>query len=123
LHNTYPVPQAILEDSRKEIEREYFFAPDDDTDLSNRTTPFLSVPNGGFYFDPAVSRVAQFKIGVFDSNPDILVLASHDPSMRDLLDFFPNKINEWKKKGIKNQGVWEFANSAKVGYLLNTKSS
>jgi hypothetical protein len=122
LHHTYPIPRAILEDSRREIEREYFFAPDDDTDLSNRTIPFLTVATNAFYFDPALSRVAQFKLGVFDSNPDILVLSSHDPSMRHLLDFFPKNINNWKQKGIKKGGVWEFANSENVGYMLNTKA-
>jgi hypothetical protein len=111
-----------LEDSRKEIEREYFFAPDDDTDLSNRTIPFLTVATNGFYFDPAISRVTQFKLGVFDSNPDILVISAHDPSMRGVLDLFPKKINDWKKKGWKKQSVWEFANSENIGYMLNTKA-
>jgi hypothetical protein len=121
LHDTFPVPHDILERSRKSIAREYFWAPDDTTDLSNRTIPFLSPPTGtgSFYFDPVVSRISEFKLGVFDSDPNVFVLSAHDPSLHGVIDLFPKNINDWKAKGWKNRGVWSFADPTNHGYRLS----
>jgi hypothetical protein len=120
LSTSFPVPADILSASRHNISRKYFFAPDDDTDLHNHTVPFLAIATGAesFYQDPVTSRISQFMVGVFDSDEDVLVLTAHDASMHDFLDFFPNTLNNWQKKGIKDRGVWNFANSSSRGYRL-----
>jgi hypothetical protein len=120
LSTSFPVPANILDASRHSISHEYFFAPDDDTDLHNRTIPFLAVATGAesFYQDPVTSRISQFMLGVFDSDEDVLVLTAHDASMHDFLEFFPNTLNEWQKKGVKDRGVWNFANASSTGYRL-----
>jgi hypothetical protein len=121
LHDHFPVPDDILRKSKSSINRPYFFAPDDHTDISTRTTPILSIANGvnSFHFDPVQARIRHYEIGVLDSHPDFLVLSSHDPGMRDVLDFFPKSLNGWQKKGWKKRGVWAFADSAKAGYVLS----
>jgi hypothetical protein len=120
LSTSFPVPPDILNASLHNIARKYFFAPDDYTDLHNRTVPFLAIATGAesLYQDPETSRVSQFKLGVFDSDEDVLVLSSHDASMNDLLKFFPDTINDWQKRGIKDRGVWNFANISSKGYRL-----
>jgi hypothetical protein len=120
LSASFPVPVDILDASRYNISRKYFFAPDDDTDLHNRTVPFLALATGAesFYQDPVISRISQFMLGVFDSDMDVLILTSHDASMNDALEFFPSALNDWQKKGIKDRGVWNFANASSKGYRL-----
>ena len=120
LSTSLPVPADVLDASRHDISRKYFFAPDDDTDLHNRTVPFLAIATGteSFYQDPVISRISQFMLGVFDSDMDVLVLTSHDTSMNDVLGFFPNTLNDWQKKGIKDRGVWNFADTSSKGYRL-----
>jgi hypothetical protein len=121
LSTVFPVPPAILASSRKTIARKFFFSPDDTTDLHNHTVPFLSVPTGSesFYQDPVTARVSQLMLSVFDDDPDVLVVTAHDPTMHDLLEFFPNTLNDWQKRGIKDQGVWNFANASSRGYRLS----
>ncbi|KAJ7599064.1 hypothetical protein C8J56DRAFT_915777 [Mycena floridula] len=76
--------------------------PDDSTDLSNRTTlSFEAAPP--FLVDPVETRISQLKLGVFGGNPNVLVLASHEPTMEDILDLFPKSVNGWK---VKDKGVW-----------------
>ena len=121
LHEIFPVSPAILDSSRQNIARQYFWAPDDDTDLSNRTWPFLGVANGedSFYFDPVVSTVSQYSVGVFDANPDILVFSAHDTTMENITVLFPHSLNGWKEQGWKERGVWQFANVSNRGYRLS----
>jgi hypothetical protein len=125
LSTSFHVPVDILDASRHNISRKFFFAPDDNTDLHNRTVPFLAIATGkeSLYQDPVTSRVSQFVLGVFDSDEDVLVLAAHDASMNDLLDFFPNTLNDWQKRGIKDRGVWNFANASSRGYRLTALDS
>jgi hypothetical protein len=120
LSTSFPVPVDILDASRHDISRKYLFAPDDDTDLHNRTVPFLAIATGAesFYQDPVTSRISQFMLGVFDSDEDVLVLTAHDASMNAFFEFFPNMLNDWQKRGIKDRGVWNFANASSKGYRL-----
>lgn len=63
---------------------------------------------------PAPSRdvpVAEATIGKmipFDANEEVFVIIAHDKSLLDVIDFFPKRANEWKKKGWKEAGRWKF---------------
>ncbi|KAJ7578411.1 hypothetical protein C8J56DRAFT_1059867 [Mycena floridula] len=118
LHDHYPIPQEILDQSRLNINRKYFFAPDDDTDLSTDRTPFFTVSNI-FYSDPPTARVSQLVTTTFDSNPDVLVISAHDPAMEGLLELFPKNISQWKESGVKDEGIWLFAKNTTRGYRLS----
>lgn len=55
----------------------------------------------------------------FDSNEDIFVISAHDPTMRDIIEFFPGSLDAWKEKGWKDTAVWEFADPNVIGYRLS----
>lgn len=37
----------------------------------------------------------------FDKNKDVFVIIAHDKTLSDVIEFSPNKANEWKEKGWK----------------------
>jgi glyoxylase-like metal-dependent hydrolase (beta-lactamase superfamily II) len=117
LNEHYPIPPAILSSSHESISREYFFAPDDERDLSTLPTPILSVGEK-FNFDPVRTRATQLKVGIFDSHEDVLIISAHDPSYGDFMDLFPASLNDWKQKGWKGRGVWQFGNVTNRGFVL-----
>ncbi|KAJ7588103.1 beta-lactamase-like protein [Mycena floridula] len=119
LHDHYPIPQEILDESRLNINRKYFFAPDDNTDLSTERTPFFTVANVGAYSDPPTARISQLVTTTFDSNPDVLVITAHDPAMEGILQLFPKSIRQWKQSGVKDEGIWLFAKNTTRGYRLS----
>jgi hypothetical protein len=123
LNKQYPVPPSILSSSHSSISREFFFSPLDTTDLSNRTTSFLDVASSGFNFDPVRTKASQFVVQVFDVDEDILVVSAHDPSYEGLLEMFPNgTLNDWKEKGWKGDGVWQFGNGTSPAFVLGLKA-
>jgi hypothetical protein len=122
LNKQYPVPSSILSSSHSSISREFFFSPLDTTDLSNRTTSFLDVASVGANFDPVRTKASQFNVQVFDVDEDILVITAHDPSYEGLLEMFPNgTLNDWKEKGWKRTGVWQFGNVTSPAFVLGLK--
>lgn len=67
----------------------------------------------GTPFEPAVANHADTnetlaKVELFDANPQILVCLSHDPTLMNVLPFYPFSINDWHKKGYKQRLQWEF---------------
>ncbi|KAJ7578447.1 hypothetical protein C8J56DRAFT_1030833 [Mycena floridula] len=112
------IPQEILDQNRLNIDRKYFFAPDDKTDLSTDRTPFFTVSNG-FNFDPPTARISQLVTTTFDSNPDVLVISAHDATMEGLLELFPKSISQWKESGVKDEGIWLFVKNTTRGYRLS----
>jgi hypothetical protein len=122
LNKKYPVPASILSSSQSSISREFFVSPLDTTDLSNRTIPFLDVASVGFNSDPVRTKVSQFDVQVFDVDEDILVVSAHDPSYEGLLEMFPKgSLNDWKEKGWKGRGVWQFGNATSPAFVLGLK--
>jgi hypothetical protein len=122
LNKQYPVPPSILSSSHSSISREFFFSPLDNTDLSNRTTSFLDPASAGFNFDPVRTRASQLVLQVFDADRDIMVVTAHDPSYEGLLEMFPKgSLNDWKEKGWKGKGVWQFGNETSPAFVLGLK--
>jgi len=48
------------------------------------------------------------KVQRFDGDEDILVIAAHDKSLYDVVEYFPEEANGWKGKGWKGRGRWGF---------------
>lgn len=44
----------------------------------------------------------------FDSDPDVFVVAAHDTTLYDILEYFPKPANNWKERGWKEDGYWLF---------------
>lgn len=70
--------------------------------------PFYETP-----LEPAVSCHAEAneslaKLELFDACDDVLVCMSHDPSLMNILPFYPYSLNDWYQKGYKQKVHWEF---------------
>ncbi|WPH01311.1 Hypothetical protein R9X50_00415000 [Acrodontium crateriforme] len=50
------------------------------------------------------------KLRAFDARDDVLVMLAHDPSFLDVIDFFPQNINHWKKAKWAEKTRWMFLN-------------
>ena len=71
-------------------------------------TPFVQIGEKSPAIDLGAARGTLHKIESFDADPNILVVAAHDWSLKDIVDYFPQSANEWKRKGWKDKGRWRF---------------
>ncbi|ERF68650.1 hypothetical protein EPUS_09475 [Endocarpon pusillum Z07020] len=71
---------------------------------------------GGSFYDLAPGMQEDLKraeetiekLKAFDGRDDVMVVIAHDASWLDVLDFFPQNINDWKAAGWAVQGRWLF---------------
>ena len=71
-------------------------------------TPFVQVGDKSPAIDLAAARDTLRKIETFDADPNILVIAAHDWSLKDILEVYPQSANGWMSKGWKESGRWRF---------------
>lgn len=70
-----------------------------------------SDPNMSWYDDPQTAMDSIRSLFEFDAQPNVLVLIAHDTAPLTTLPFFPKgPINDWKKKGWKEEMHWFFLN-------------
>lgn len=81
-------------------------ASNDNADVTR--TPFVKVGEKSPAIDLAAARETLHKIETFDADPNVLVIAAHDWSLKDVIDFYPHRVNDWKGKGWKEKGRWRF---------------
>ena len=79
---------------------------EEDGESKSKTTPlcFMAGPEE----DLAESQRSADKLADFDGEDNILTVYAHDNSLLEVLEFFPQKANDWKEKGWKRQGHWRF---------------
>lgn len=70
--------------------------------------PFYDAPPEPVVCDHKEACETQLKLELFDAHDDVLVCISHDPSLMNVLPFYPYTINDWYKKGCKPRLHWEF---------------
>jgi hypothetical protein len=44
----------------------------------------------------------------FDADPSIFVIAAHDATLYDILEYLPENANDWQENGWKAQTQWSF---------------
>ena len=71
-------------------------------------TPFVKVGKKSPAIDLPAAQETLHKIESFDADPNILVIAAHDWSLKDVIDFYPQSANDWRSKGWKEKGRWRF---------------
>ncbi|KIX00273.1 uncharacterized protein Z518_10412 [Rhinocladiella mackenziei CBS 650.93] len=71
------------------------------------TEPFLG-PNAGVNEHPEQADHSVSAMEEFDANEDILVCIAHDPALLGNVDFYPKKLNDWKKQEKKEAVKWSF---------------
>ena len=66
------------------------------------------------FFDPPVAismpdlKETIKKTQEADAQSNVLFIYAHDKSIRGVVDLFPCKANDWKKKGWKGELLWKF---------------
>ncbi|EXJ66171.1 uncharacterized protein A1O5_10787 [Cladophialophora psammophila CBS 110553] len=79
-----------------------------------RVSPFCLVPVGYVDEDADLAQETLNKMFVFDGDENVFTVFAHDPTLLDVLDFFPQKANEWKTKGWAKKSHWKFLGPLKT---------
>ncbi|KAJ1303906.1 hypothetical protein OPQ81_008318 [Rhizoctonia solani] len=58
--------------------------------------------------DPLEAQKSLDKLSHFDCYENILTIVAHDATLLDVVDFFPNTLNDWKAKGYREKVLWKF---------------
>jgi len=72
------------------------------------TEAFYDTPQEPVVCNRADACDSVAKMEVFDAHDDVLVCISHDPSLMNVLPFYPYTMNDWYRKGYKQKLHWEF---------------
>ena len=62
----------------------------------------------GMHEDPAKALETVQKLKAFDAHEKVLVILAHDPSLLDVIDFFPKSLSNWQQEGWGNLARWRF---------------
>lgn len=74
----------------------------------NPVSPFYEPAEGPFNANPDEMKKTISKVTLFDADPNIMVLISHDHSLLSTIPLFPADLNDWKEKGYKEASRWTF---------------
>jgi hypothetical protein len=58
---------------------------------------------------------------VFDAHPDVLVILAHDTSILQPSEFFPESLNDWKEKNMKEERIWNFLDKDNAAFRFKPK--
>jgi len=78
------------------------------TQGTTNSSPFVVVGEKSPAIDVTAAREVVDKIKAFDADENILVIAAHDWSLKDVIQFYPQSANAWKEKEWKEKGRWRF---------------
>lgn len=82
--------------------------------LKSSTEPFVKAV--GFIHDDAQGACESVdKLLDFDAQENIFSVVAHDLTLMDVVEFYPKTLNNWKKKGFKEQGFWRFLRNFDTG--------
>lgn len=73
----------------------------------SRTEPFMEA-TGWIHEDSAQACESVTKLFPLDAQDNIFSMVAHDVTLQDVVDFFPKTVNDWKKKGWKEESFWRF---------------
>ncbi|KAF7360607.1 Metallo-beta-lactamase superfamily protein [Mycena venus] len=120
----FPCPAHLLEESKSAVSTDYFWSHGTRVgafDILSRAQQLLSISDvpGSFYADPTKSQVSLEKVASFDADPDFLVIAAHDLSLRSSIPYFPAYINGWKASSLKEGLVWNFIDQTNPAFVFS----
>jgi glyoxylase-like metal-dependent hydrolase (beta-lactamase superfamily II) len=82
-----------------------------------RTAPFYKPcsRSDSWYVNPTQAQQSIEHLKAVDADDRVLVLIAHDPSLMDVLPFYPNgKLNNWRAAGWKMLLRWRFLNELPI---------
>lgn len=71
------------------------------------TEPFIKA-NPPVNENPEQAQHSLSAMQEFDASPDVLVCIAHDAGLLGNVDFYPDRLNGWKAKGVKDAVHWNF---------------
>ncbi|KAJ7187909.1 hypothetical protein C8R46DRAFT_1205141 [Mycena filopes] len=120
----YPCPAHLLHEARSAVSTDYFWSPKTRPgvfDLRSRAVQFMSSSDlpTSLVANPITAGVSVDKLAAFDADPDFFIIAAHDASLRDSLPYFPDSLNNWKAKNLKEKTVWLFVDPSNPAFLYS----
>ncbi|RSM19625.1 hypothetical protein CDV31_001512 [Fusarium ambrosium] len=73
-----------------------------------RDKPFYQNLSEALDRNVAEAEKSVGKVIELDARDDVFVVVAHDSSLLDVIDFFPDKVNDWKENGWKDKSRWRF---------------
>ena len=58
--------------------------------------------------DEKLAQATLDQLPKYDGNTNVLTVVAHDATLMSICKFFPEKANDWKKQGWREQGLWRF---------------
>lgn len=68
----------------------------------------LFIPASTVMYDTPLAIEMITEAQVADADPNVLFIFAHDWTIKDAVDFFPLKANDWKARGWKEKLLWAF---------------
>ncbi|KEF58314.1 uncharacterized protein A1O9_06240 [Exophiala aquamarina CBS 119918] len=84
-------------------------------------TPFF-VPTASQCVSEEDSSNTRRKVQKADAQENIWLVYAHDPSLSDVVDFFPSSANSWKEKNWRSKTMWSFLADFQVAIKDTTES-
>ncbi|KAL2862471.1 MBL fold metallo-hydrolase [Aspergillus lucknowensis] len=78
--------------------------------LANPTTPLFEMPEANAV-DIHQAHESTRKMEVFDAAENVWVVIAHDQSLLGTVDFYPARINDWRRRGYADKTRWMFWNT------------
>ena len=75
--------------------------------IQSAIKPFYSVKLS-FPTDLEACEESLRKVMELDADDNVLVVMAHDPVLKGLVNFFPEKVNNWRSKDVKSKVTWLF---------------
>lgn len=69
---------------------------------------FFDVAEGIIFKDHPAAMDTVSKIKELDASDDVFVVLAHDLTLRDRIPLFPEKLNDWRDRGLRSSTRWLF---------------
>ncbi|KAF7325111.1 Metallo-beta-lactamase superfamily protein [Mycena kentingensis (nom. inval.)] len=124
LQKNFPCPIHALTHAAHAVSTEHFWSPGSALgkfDILSRAPPMLALSDlpDGIEEDPVRARVSLDKLATFDADVDVLFVIAHDASIVADLPVFPETLNGWKKRGLKEKIVWRFLEEGNPAFIFS----
>ncbi|KAJ0114632.1 demethylase [Diaporthe amygdali] len=74
----------------------------------NQKRPLFRLPPGPLFPDHEATMDIVAKIQELDALDEVLIILSHDSSIRDRIPLFPDNINDWRENKLREKTRWVF---------------
>ncbi|KAK4234658.1 beta-lactamase-like protein [Achaetomium macrosporum] len=78
------------------------------TKTGRHDTTFFDVAEGPIFHDHGAAMETVRKIRELDASEDVFVVLAHDLSLRQRIPPFPERLNDWKARGLRPETRWVF---------------